>query len=103
MEYLLLYKEHILDILEFFLNILRTILHMFDVATDLIVSKSKNKKLEAIAIAIAILSGCIIYFLNLDTLSEASSLPLAMFAVTGIYLSYSITTFILSKFKEKDL
>ncbi len=84
-----------MDIIEFFLHILRLILHIFEVTTDLIVSK--NRKLDVI---IGVLLGlCLLYFLKIDSISDASSFPIAITAVCGIYLSYSITSKIIGLFK----
>ena len=82
-----------MDIIEIFLNILKTIIHMFDIATDLV---RDNYKIFN-AIFGFILAGCLIYFFKIDSISDASPFPLALFFVTGIYLSYTFTTWFISK------
>ncbi len=81
-----------MDIIEFFLNILRTVIHIFDISTDLM--RDNHKIVNAILGLI--LAGCLIYFFKIDSISEASPLPLALFFTTGIYLSYTFTTWVLS-------
>jgi len=88
-------KELIMDIVEFFLHILRLIIHIFEVATDLVISK--NKKLDVI---VGLLLGlCLLYFLKIDSIDDASSYPIAISVTCGIYLSYSITSKIIKVFK----
>jgi len=82
-----------MDILEFFLNIFRTIIYIFDIATDLM--RDNHKILTPIFGFI--MAGCLIYFYKIDSISDVSPFPLALFFVTGIYLSYSFTTWILLK------
>ncbi len=85
-----------MDIIEFFLNILRTIVHMFDISTDLM----RDNHRVVISIFGFIFAGCIIYFLKIGSVSDASPYPLALFFTTGIYLSYTFTTWIIAKFNS---
>jgi hypothetical protein len=86
-----------LDIVEFFLNILKTLFHIIDIATDLMISHRKILN----AIAGVIFGGCLIYFLKIDSISDIGAFPLALFLVCGIYLSYTFTTWVIAGFKRK--
>jgi len=83
-----------LEILEFFLNILKTIVHIVDIATDLALSHRKILH----AILGFIFAGCLIYFWKIDSISNATLFPLALFFTTGIYLSYILFSWIILKF-----
>jgi hypothetical protein len=73
-----------LDVIEFFLSILRTIIHIFDISTDLM--RDNHKIVNAILGFI--LAGCLIYFFKIDSISNASPFPLALFFTSGIYLQH---------------
>ena len=85
-----------MDIIEFFLSMLRTIVHMFDIATDLM----RDNHIIVTSIFGFIFAGCIIYFYKIDSISDASPYPLALFFTTGIYLSYTFSTWIIRKFNS---
>jgi hypothetical protein len=85
-----------LDIVEFFLNILKTLFHIIDIATDLMISQRKIFN----AVAGFILGGCLIYFWKIDSISDVGALPLALFLVSGIYLSYTFTRWLISINKD---
>ena len=82
-----------MDIVEFFLNILRTVIHIFDITSDIM----RDKRPIITAIFGVISAGCMIYFFSIDSISDASPFPLALFFTTGIYLFYTFTAWILSK------
>ena len=69
---------------------------MFEVATEIAISN--RKKLTAIFGLI--FSACLIYFLKIDSIEQISAFPLALFLVSGIYLSYSFTKWIIDTFNS---
>lgn len=71
-----------MDIVELILNLMKLFWHMFEVVIE--IAASNRKKLTAI---FGIIFGaCAIYFLNINTLDQASAFPLALFLVSGIYI-----------------
>ena len=85
-----------MDVIELFLNILKTIVHIFDITTDLM----RDNHIIVNALLGFILAGCIIYFLKIDSISDASPYPLALFFTAGIYLSYTFTSWVIAKFNS---
>lgn len=84
-----------MDIIEFILNLIKLLWHMFEVATD--IAASHRKKLTAIS---GVMFGaCTIYLWNIHSLDQASAFPLALFLVSGIYLSYALTKWIITSFR----
>lgn len=83
-----------MDVIEFILNLIKLFWHMFEVVTEIVASH--RKKLTAVFGVI--FGACTIYFLKIDTLDQASAFPLALFLVSGIYLSYTFTKWIITAF-----
>jgi len=85
--------------LEIFLNILLGVLsfvYIIEISTEFY--NTKYPKLTAMGIFI--ISGLAIYYLKINTISDYTLYPLVSFSVTGVYLSYISTKWVLSKFRN---
>ena len=86
-----------MDILENLLKLLELLVHAFTVTID--IAASHRKKITALFGFI--MSGCIIYFLNIDSLGESSAYPLALFIVSGVYLTYALIAWLKGAVESK--
>ena len=85
-----------MDIVESILSLLKLLLHMFEVATDIAISN--HRKLTAIFAFV--FGACLIYFWKIDSIEQTSAFPLALFLISGIYLAYSFTKWVIDIFNS---